>query len=215
MENSLFKGDFTVKLIDLTHTIVDGLPAYPGDKETKLINTRQLETDGYSNHRLKIDMHSGTHIDSPMHLTDAKEYICEYPPESFIGEGCIIDVRNRRVIKLEKKYKDIIKEGCILLLYTGLYHKFGTEEYFNNHPVIDMEFAEFMAERKIKILGMDTPSPDKPPFMAHRLLLKNKIFILENLTNMESLLEVEKFEVIALPLKIKADSSILRVVARL
>jgi len=37
-----------------------------------------------------------------------------------------------------------------------------------------MEFAEFMVERKIKILGMDTPSPDKPPFPVHRLLLKTK-----------------------------------------
>jgi kynurenine formamidase len=72
-----------------------------------------------------------------------------------------------------------------------------------------------MVERKIKILGMDTPSPDKPPFSVHKLLLKSKIFILENLTNMEELLEAKKFEVIALPLKIKADSSISRVVARI
>jgi len=204
-----------VKCIDLTHTIIDRLPPYPGDNETQLLNTKQFETDGYSNHRLKIDMHSGTHIDSPMHLTDSKEYICEYPPESFIGEGCIIDVRNRPVIKLKKEYETKIKEGCILLLYTGMYHKFGTEEYFNTHPVVDMEFAQFMVERKIKILGMDTPSPDKPPFSVHKLLLKSKIFILENLTNMEELLEAKKFEVIALPLKIKADSSISRVVARI
>ncbi|EIC06005.1 cyclase family protein, partial [Acetivibrio thermocellus YS] len=86
--------------------------------------------------------------------------------------------------------------------------------HFNNYPVVDMEFAEFMVERKIKILGMDTPSPDKPPFPVHRLLLKNEIFILENLANLEALLDVEKFEVIALPLNIKADSSILRVVAK-
>ncbi|HHV29281.1 cyclase family protein [Acetivibrio mesophilus] len=203
-----------MKLIDLTHKIEDYLPAYPGDKETRLINSKKPKEDGYTNHRLQIDMHSGTHIDSPMHLTDSKEYICDYPLESFIGEGCIIDVRNEPIIKLKKEYKDIITEGCILLLYTGLHHKFGTKEYFNEHPVVDMEFAEFMTERKIKILGMDTPSPDKPPFSVHRLLLKSKIFILENLTNMEALLDAQKFEVIALPLNIKADSSILRVVAR-
>lgn len=203
-----------MKLIDLTHKIEDYLPAYPGDEETRLINTRKLKRNGYINHRLQIDMHSGTHIDSPMHLTNSKEYICDYPLESFIGEGCIIDVRNEPIITMKNEYKDIITEGRILLLYTGLYHKFGTEEYFNYHPVVDMEFAEFMTERKIKILGMDTPSPDKSPFMVHRLLLKNKIFILENLTNMELLLDTEKFEVIAFPLKIKADSSILRVVAR-
>ncbi|HOM03481.1 MAG TPA: cyclase family protein [Acetivibrio sp.] len=204
-----------MKFIDLSHKIIDCLPAYPGDEETRLVNTRKLKENSYTNHRLHIDMHSGTHIDSPMHLIDSKEYICDYPLESFIGEGCIIDVRNEPVIKLKKEFKDIITNGCILLLYTGLCRKFGTEEYFNCHPVVDMEFAEFMVERKIKILGMDTPSPDKPPFSVHRLLLKNKIFILENLTNLEKLLDAEKFEVIALPLNIKADSSILRVVARM
>lgn len=120
-----------MKLIDLSHKIEDLLPEYPGDEETRLVNTRKLKTDGYTNHRLHIDMHSGTHIDSPMHFVESKKYICDYPIESFIGEGCIIDARNEPVIKLKKEYKDIITDGCILLLYTGLYRKFGTEEYFN------------------------------------------------------------------------------------
>jgi len=77
-----------------------------------------------------------------------------------------------------------------------------------------MEFAEFMVERKIKILGMDTPSPDKPPFPVHRLLLKNEIFHPRKSRNLEALLDVEKFEVIALPLNIKLTVSILRVVAK-
>lgn len=203
-----------MKLIDLTHTITDLQPVYPGDEETRLFQTRYLESDGFNNHRLQISMHSGTHIDTSMHLTKANEYVCELPIEYFIGEGCILDVRNEPLIKMKKEYEEKITPGCILLLYTGLDIKFGTKEYYSEYPIVDMEFAEYLVNRKIKILGMDTPSPDRYPFAVHKLLFNNKIAIIENLTNLNMLLQENKFEVIALPLKIKADSSILRVVAR-
>ncbi len=58
------------------------------------------------------------------------------------------------------------------------------------------------------------PSPDKDPFEIHKLLLGNKIYIMENLINVDKLLGIENFEVIAFPLMIKGDSSISRAVAR-
>jgi len=68
-----------MKLIDLTHKIEDLLPEYPGDEETRLVNTRKLKTDGYTNHRLHIDMHSGTHIDSPCILSSQRNIFATTP----------------------------------------------------------------------------------------------------------------------------------------
>ena len=65
------------------------------------------------------------------------------------------------------------------------------------------------------MLGIDTPSPDNFPFDIHKMLLNNNILIIENMTNLDKLLFIEEFELIALPLKIKADSSLLRAVARI
>jgi len=65
------------------------------------------------------------------------------------------------------------------------------------------------------MVGLDMPSPDKYPFEVHKLLFAKNILIAENLTNVEQLLHVESFEVIALPLYIKADSSIARIIARI
>ena len=59
---------------------------------------------------------------------------------------------------------------------------------------------------------MDTPAPDYPPYSFHIQLLKNGIFVLENLTNLESLVGIKSFEVIALPLKINAEASLTRAV---
>lgn len=64
------------KLIDLTHIIEDSMPIYPGDIKTNLFQTKYLSVNKHNNHRLDISMHTGTHIDSPMHLTESNEYIC-------------------------------------------------------------------------------------------------------------------------------------------
>jgi kynurenine formamidase len=65
------------------------------------------------------------------------------------------------------------------------------------------------------MLGLDTPTPDQSPFLIHKILLGNEILIIENLTHTEELLEFPNFEIIALPLKIDADGSPARVIAKL
>ena len=204
-----------MKLIDLSHEIEDNMPVYPGDTKTNLVQVKYLSADQYNNHRLDINMHSGTHIDSPMHLTDCKQYISELPLESFIADGCVLDVRNQAIIKLKAEYDALIRENSIVLLYTGYDMYYGTKEYYENHPCVDIELCKLLVEKNIKMLGMDIPSPDRYPFEIHKLLFKNKIYVMENLTNLEQLLNVDRFEVIAFPLKIRADSSITRVVARI
>ncbi len=204
-----------MKLIDLSHVIEDNMPVYPGDIKTNLHQTKYLLADKHNNHRLDISMHSGTHIDSPMHLTDCKQYISELSLESFIAQGCLLDVRNQTIIKLKAEYDALIKSSSIVLLYTGYDAHYGTKEYYENHPCVDIDLCKLLIEKNVKMVGMDIPSPDRYPFEIHKLLFKNNIYVMENLTNLNQLLNVDKFEVIAFPLKLKADSSMTRAVARI
>ena len=91
---------------------------------------------------------------------------------------------------------------------------FESKEYFDNHPVVSKELAQLFVERQVKMVCIDSPSPDRHPFEVHKLLLENNILIAENLTNLDKLLFVNKFEIIAFPLNIHADSSPARIVAR-
>jgi kynurenine formamidase len=149
-----------------------------------------------------------------MHFTDNKEYIYRAPLESFIGVGCVLDVRNEPVIEMKDQYEKLIKDNSIVLLCTGQDKLYGKTEYYEKHPVVDIDFCRFLLQKNIKILGVDMPSPDRYPFDIHKLLFENNIFIMENLTNVDKLIGVQSFEVIAFPLKIKADSSMTRAVAR-
>ncbi len=56
-------------------------------------------------------------------------------------------------------------------------------------------------------------SPDRPPHEIHTLLLENDVLIAENLCNLDQLLPAKAFEIIALPLRIHADSSPARIIA--
>lgn len=204
-----------MKLIDLTHIIQDKLPVYPGDSKMNLVQSRYLSSDGYNNHILSINMHTGTHIDGPMHLMESDNYLSDYPLDAFIGEGVLLDVSGLNTIEYKNEYEQLISERSILILYTGHSKYFGQDRYFKEHPVLTKKFAELLVRKKIKWIGLDTPSPDRFPFEIHKYLFENQILIAENLTNVDQLLSVKSFEIIALPLRIKSDSSIARIIARI
>ncbi|WP_409227312.1 cyclase family protein [Gudongella sp. SC589] len=202
-------------LIDLSYTIEAGISSYPGDDELKLYKNRFLENDMYNDTKLETGMHVGTHIDVASHIMESDQLISDYPLDRFIGKGILLDVRGQKSICMKESYLDMVKENSIVLLFTGFESLFGSDTYFMDHPVVEEPLADFLVERRVKMIGMDLPSPDHYPFGIHKKLLGNDILIIENLKNLERLLAVDDFEIIALPLKIRAEASLARVVARI
>lgn len=201
-------------LIDLTHEIEGDMPVYPGDEIPQLLQTRYLAQHHHNNHRLQIGMHVGTHLDAPMHMLESDQSVSNLPLTSFIGPGCVLDVRNQPLIQWQPGFDQLVTPGSIVLLHTGHDKWYGEPRYFDDHPVVDLTFCEFLLAKQVKLLGMDLPSPDKPPFLMHKQLLANGVYLLENLTNLEQLLSWSNFEVIALPLRLRADGSPVRAIAR-
>lgn len=202
-----------MKYIDLSYEIQNEMPVYPGDEAVDLKKVKRYEEDGFNGYTLLSNMHVGTHIDCPMHMLKDERYISEFDLERFIGNAVLLDVRGEMLIELKDEYYKGIKEGDIVLLYTGWESKYSTKEYYKNHPIVSEKFAEFLVQKKIKMLGMDMPSPDSDLFRIHNILLGNNIFILENLKNLNKLLYVEGIQVFAQPLKIKAEASLVRAIA--
>lgn len=204
-------------IIDLSHVIQDDMPVHPYDGVVKVYEDKILDKDKYNNSRLETGMHAGTHIDAPRHFLNSEMYISDFALEQFAGCGCLLDVRGENIIYFKEEYYELVQEDDIVLLFTGFSSLYGEACYyerFNNHPTVDIKLADFFVKKKVKMLGMDMPKPDNYPFEIHKLLLNNNIFIMENLTNLEKLLNISSFEVLAFPLKIRAEASIVRAVAR-
>jgi len=203
-----------MKLIDISHVLGAETPNYPGDAALSLTKRRALESDGWTSYLLTSGLHTGTHIDVPMHFLHDDKTAADFPVDCFVGDGVLLDVRGETRIAMKPLYEGMALTGSVVLLYTGFDAHYGAEAYFADHPEVSEELGDFLISRKIKMLGMDMPAPDRPPFALHKALLANGIFVLENLTNLGSLQGIGNFEVMALPLKITAEASFVRAVCR-
>ncbi|MFH1781803.1 MAG: cyclase family protein [Patescibacteria group bacterium] len=201
-----------MKYIDLTHNFKYNMPVYPGDPIPEINQVAFIEKDGYNGFQIKTGMHVGTHMDAPLHMLQNGKRLSDYSPDHFFGKGHLIEASDINVELLKNKN---ISRGDVVFLMTGFYKKFGTDEYYENYPEISEAFAKKIIELGVKIIGMDTPSPDRAPFAIHKLLLENDVLIIENLTNLESLLEHAQFDVVALPAKFETEAAPVRVIAEI
>lgn len=199
-----------MKYIDLSYDIENKMRVHPYDSDVEVYQDKFLHTDKYNNFRLNI----GTHIDSPMHMTDDKTFIGDYDIDRFCGNAKVFDVRGISLISVKDIDINVIKNEDIVLFYTGYEDSYGFDEYYSGHPVLDYNLAEVLVEKKIKLVGVDMPSPDRYPFEVHKLLFSKGVFIVENLKNLGLLLGYQKLEVYMFPLKVKADASFIRAVAK-
>ncbi len=203
-----------MRSIDLSHTFRDKMPRYPGDTIPSLEQFETIGKETYINHHfIKTGMHVGTHIDAPLHMRAGGKKIPDFPPETFCGNGVFIDARGASSIDEVLLNGVTVHDGDIVIVMTGLYKKFGTKEYFEKYPVITESFAKKLIGIGVKMLGVDTPSPDRSPYHIHKLLFQYDILIIENLANLEELLLVKRFEIYALPVKFDAEAAPARVVA--
>jgi kynurenine formamidase len=202
-----------VKIVDLSQTLINRMQVYPGDVPPMLYQTHYLAFDDHTDFQLTLGMHTGTHIDGPLHLVKDKPLLCDVPLDSFIGKGCVIDISNTKVFDDCTLVKDKAAGCNAVLFHTGFSAFFGTPQYLNDYPLVSAKVAQTLVDLGVRLFGIDTLSPDDSPYYTHKILLGNGIVITENLTNLDQLLNVKEFTLIALPLKIQADSAPARVVA--
>ncbi len=201
-------------IIDLTHVFDNDVPVYPGDPKASLSQTAFIDNDTYNDHKLVTQMHVGTHMDAPRHMISGGKRINELSTDSFIGSGFLINAIGKKEIGLEVIKEVELKSESIVLIYTGFDKFYREEKYFNDSSFLSVEFAKYLVEKKVKIVGLDFQGPDvDSSWPVHKILLSNDTLIIENLKNLEKLVGVKEFEIIALPMNLKSDGAPVRVIA--
>jgi kynurenine formamidase len=203
-----------MSLIDLTHSVVPDLPVYPGDPIPRIEQVAELGRNGFNAYCLCTGTHVGTHMDAPLHMIAGGGFVCDLPVTQFIGRGRLIDARGRGVVTGNLLRGIRIGKGDIVLVLTGWDQHLRDGTYYRDYPEVAPDFAHELVRAGVAVMGLDTPSPDRPPFEVHKILLSQQVPIIENLTNLEALVGVRRFEVIALPAKLQCDAAPVRVIAR-
>ncbi|MEI7498158.1 MAG: cyclase family protein [Candidatus Falkowbacteria bacterium] len=201
-----------MKYIDLSVTINNQTPVYPGDPQTKIAKAGVLSRDGYQDHYISVGSHAGTHIDAPSHMVKHGKNIDQFALENFVGNGVCIRINQKFILDEVKNYQ--IYKNDFVLFSTGMTKKYYQKAYYKSYPAMPVEVASYLVDKKIKGVGVDMCSVDYEPFNSHKILLNAGVFIIENMTNLDKL-HNKKFKLYAWPLKLDIDGSPIRAVAEL
>ena len=193
--------------IDLTMPINERTPVFPGDPPHKIVQLTTVKDEGWNKKGLTITSHFSTHIDAPSHRFAHGKTLSDFPLEKFIGD-CV-------VLSLAKPDLSLIKKNDIVFIFSGVTEKLYRKDFFENNPVISEELAQKLVAKKVKIVGIDAPSPDTDPYPIHSILLPHDILIVENLMHLRKLVG-KRFECFILPLNIEnGDGAPCRVIAKI
>ena len=209
-----------MKIIDLTRTICETMPVYPGTEPPKLTVANTIEKDGFRETLLSFYSHTGTHMDAPFHIYADRTSLDALPVEQFVGKALVIDctdVGEGGVIGMEYIDKSLADQADFLLFHTGWDMNWGQEKYFGEYPVVSLEVCQYLLDSRKKGVGFDVIGIDPVSdgnLTRHKMLLSQRdIVIIENLTNLDKI-EEGLFTFAALPLKYKdADGAPIRAVA--
>ena len=83
-----------MKVIDLTHTISETMPVYPGTEQPRLTPANSYEKDGFKETLLSMYSHTGTHVDPPAHLFAGRTTLDAFPVSQFVGRAVVINCRH-------------------------------------------------------------------------------------------------------------------------
>lgn len=133
--------------------------------------------------KLTMNLHTGTHIDAPLHMIDGAATIDKMDINLYMGEAKVIDcIRCQDQIYVKDiEHYDIV-QGDIILLKTS--NSFDDSDDFNpNFVFISVELAEYLRDKRIKTVGIDAPSVERGQegHPTHKVLLSQGIGIIEDL----------------------------------
>jgi len=212
-----------MKIIDLTLTVSDEIPTFPGSPQPSFIPWENIKEDGYNLELLFLSTHTGTHMDAPYHFLEKGAKIHEISLKKLVSEAVLIKSKKKDgksitkidIQKFEKKHGKIASFSSVIF-YTGWQRNLQKKYYFEKNPVLSVSAAKYLASKKISLVGIDSPSIDlgkDSKFSVHQIFAKKGILIVENLANLEKI-KSSKFHLVVLPLKLKnATGSPVRAIA--
>ena len=201
------------QVIDVTRSIISGMTVWPGDPGVAVDRTASIGEGSVANvTRINLGVHSGTHMDAPLHFIDGGKDIASIDLARLMGRVLVVSAQS-----------DLIDEGLI-----KPYNLAGTQAVFfktrasmrdektpfwEESPAITLSCAEYLIQNGILTVGTDYFSIElsrDDSFPVHKMLLSHEVAIVENLDLKD--VDAGIYDFICLPLKVEgSDGSPVRV----
>lgn len=204
--------------IDISVAIHGGMVHWPTDEAVGIERTKDLDRgDPYNLSRIIMSLHTGTHMDAPVHFIRDGAGINELPLDVTIGPARVIEIKDRKLIGPSELREHGIKEGERILFKTANSTRlWDTDSFTEDFVSISEDGADYLARKRILAVGVDYLSVGGftgDIAKVHLALLEAGVWIIEGL-NLAGV-EPGDYELLCLPLKVaRGDGAPARAILR-
>jgi len=199
-----------LKIYDITLTIKPSMPVWPGDPKVVLERVSKIEEGANANvSRITMSVHTGTHMDAPVHFLPGGKSIETLPLDLLIGPAQVvqlpddIDTINAGVLENAAIAKGV--ERLLIKTRNSAYWKKPDDAFQTGFLGVEADGAAYLVKRGVKLVGIDYLSiaPYKKSRPTHEALLKVEMVILEGVNLSE--VPAGFYQLICLPLKLSGS----------
>lgn len=212
---------------DITLSMNNDMPVFGGKDQSGPLYIPDFERvmdvhkgDGATMTNIRMNTHTGTHMDAPLHFVKSDKTIDKMPLDTTVGPARVIEIKDETSIKVSELEPYNIQPGERIIFKTKNSPLAYADPYDpGDYVYFETDAAQYLADRKVRMVGLDylTVGCNKPASNnmkeVHDTLLGAEVYIIEGL-NLEGV-EPGDYELIGLPLKLEnADGCPARVILR-
>ena len=195
---------------DISMAVHPDMPVYKGraEKKPQFSTDSDFETGTAYETRVNMNLHTGTHMDAPLHFIEGGGTIDNMSLDQVVCPCRVLDLTHVSggIPALELEKKPISEGECVLLKTRN-----SLEDLIEGDFVyLDATGARYLCEKKIVGVGIDALGIERaqPGHETHKALLSAGIVILEGL-RLGSIAEGAYF-LVAAPMKVRAEAAPVR-----
>jgi len=207
-----------MKFVDLTHSLLHGQSGFPGDPQLCITPHGTIAAQKCNVTQISLGSHQGTHLDAMAHFDPSGRTVDQMPLDWFFGPVHVLRIPKLAGEELTVEdfspYERHLVPGARIIYETGWHRRFGKTEFYSEFPSLTQAAARYLVSRRIRLLGMDTPTPSRDWYEVHHILLDRpaETVIVESLAHLDQV--PDNFIFAGFPLLIAGcDGSPIRAVA--
>jgi arylformamidase len=194
-------------IYDITLTISNDLPVWPGDTPIDLVRNKDMQLgELYTLSQITTTVHVGTHLDAPLHFVRGGHGVDTINLNKLIGPCLVVYLSEALSVDaaaLEQAHIPAHTTRLLLRTSNSDYWARGDTEFHTDFVAIDPSGAEWLVAHGIQLVGIDYLSVGayEGGISTHEILLSNDLVPVEGL-NLAGI-EPGEYQLICLPLKLK------------
>jgi len=172
--------------IDISVPLRPGMPAWPGDPRLRIERISHIARGEAANvSAISMCLHTGTHVDAPVHYLRAGLSVAEMPAGALVGPARVIAIRDPKAIRARELQPLGIRRGERVLFKTrGARRRWSAPKFCRDYVYLAPDAAALLVERGVLAAGIDYLSigaPGEEGDQVHWTLLHAGIWIIEGL----------------------------------